>query len=205
MGQREYFYSLQVLARAMSGEKNVLENMEKEGQSFAVNSSRMARKMRPSREAWEKLGFVFSDIEGDDVLCNAVLPEGWSIKATDHSMWNNIYDEKGNERGSMFYKAAFYDRDAHMNLERRYHICTVDKDGDSNIVEVYFGNSKEKLFVAGELEHNPDAPSAERRKFYDEEEKLRELAIEYANENYPEWEDPTAYWDIEDTKGPLKK
>ena len=72
---------LLTLARAMSGETNVLENMEKEGQDLAVGKTMMAKDMYPSQEVWEQLGFTFRDIPGDDVLCKATLPEGLKHKS----------------------------------------------------------------------------------------------------------------------------
>ena len=68
--------------------------MENEGQKRAVAGTMMAKQMDPSREEWEKLGFTFTDIPGDEVLCKATLPEGWRMEETDHSMWTNIIDQK---------------------------------------------------------------------------------------------------------------
>ena len=45
--------------RLMAGESNVFEHMEAEGQAEAVRCIKMAKKMRPSREVWEQLGFLF--------------------------------------------------------------------------------------------------------------------------------------------------
>ena len=48
----------------------------------------------------------------DDLFWNVKLPEGWEVKATDHTMWNELVDDKSRKRASFFYKAAFYARDA---------------------------------------------------------------------------------------------
>lgn len=197
MSNRDELDRLMMLIRAMSGETNVIEHMEAEGQQRAIRNIMMAKEMRPSREEWEQLGFVFTDIPGDDVLCSAVLPEGWSIKATDHSMWNEIIDENGMKRGSMFYKAAFYDRSAHMSLERRYGVCSSYVGDDYSTTEVYFGNNEEKLFVAGQVHYSKDATREERAAKYEEEEKLRAIAKQFGDENYPGWESVHAYWDNE--------
>lgn len=54
------------------------------------------------------------------VLC--VLPEGWTKKATDHSMWSSLVDSQGLLRASIFYKGAFYDRKAHTYvITKRYY------------------------------------------------------------------------------------
>ena len=191
---------LMMILRALDGEKNVIENMEAEGQRYAVNNALLARKMRPSREAWEKFGFEFIDDYEDEVLIEAKLPEGWSIRATDHSMWNEIVDANGYVRGKMFYKSSFYDRDAHMDLCRRYGIRSDYVDEDYTTSEIYFGNRNEKIFVAGQV-CIPRGLSAEERKAKSEEkDRLFDMAKEFADKYYPNWEDVNAYWDLDKNK-----
>ena len=45
-----------------------------------------------------------------------LLPEGWKREASYHPMWSHIVDGAGKQRVSIFYKAASYDRKAHMSL-----------------------------------------------------------------------------------------
>jgi hypothetical protein len=58
-----------------------------------------------------ELGEPFKD---DPMFRPAKLPEGWSIVATDHPMWTEIVDADGLAWFQLFYKAAFYDRKAHL-------------------------------------------------------------------------------------------
>ena len=67
------------------------------------------------REKFERLGFKFKD-SADDLFVNVEFPQGWRKQPTEHSMWTDILDEKGEKRGLIFYKAAFYDRSAHVHL-----------------------------------------------------------------------------------------
>ena len=201
MGSREERDGMLTLLLALMGEKNPIEYMEKKGQEEVVYSTRLAKKMRPSREDWEELGFEFEDIEGDRVLVNAKMPEGWSIRPTDNSYWTEIVDANGLRRGSMFYKAAFYDRDAHMDLEPRYGIrsrYTTSKDGLGETRTIIFGNDQEELFVAGSVTHRRGESDEVWSKKYKKEEALREIAKQWADENYPDWRSEKAYWD----KGP---
>ena len=71
----------------------------------------------------------------DDLFMEVELPTGWSLKRTDHSMWSNLIDNKGRERASIFYKAAFYDRDAFINFNRRFHISSEKHDYDEEQFE----------------------------------------------------------------------
>lgn len=65
---------------------------------------------------FEALGFKFLG-EHNDLFLKVEFPKGWRKKATDHDMWTDIIDETGTKRGSIFYKAAFYDRRAEARLE----------------------------------------------------------------------------------------
>jgi hypothetical protein len=84
-----------------------------------VNGTNFPIEMRPRRDAFEQMGFVFGE-QVDDVFVAATLPEGWRKKATDHSMWSHIVNAQGRKRVAIFYKAAFYDRSARATLEQRY-------------------------------------------------------------------------------------
>lgn len=72
---------------------------------------------RPDAKAkWEAAGFVFGETiqEGKHrqfVACT--FPQGWSLKATEHSMWSDVMDSEGKKRASVFFKATFYDYSAH--------------------------------------------------------------------------------------------
>jgi len=99
------------------GRENYIEDMEAQGQKQLVASVLFPTERNGDFEA---LGFVFGDPLPDDPLfCNAEFPEGWRLVASDHSMWSEIVDETGARRGSVFYKAAFYDRRAFAQLDKR--------------------------------------------------------------------------------------
>lgn len=93
-----------------------IEAQEKRGQNMVVASELLPRRMQSStKEDYEALGIVFYEV-ADDLFWRVSLPSGWQKIATDHSMWSKVVDETGRERISVFYKAAFYDRDAFMRI-----------------------------------------------------------------------------------------
>lgn len=93
-----------------------IERQERDGQRQLVNSDRLPTDCGDKAE-WLALGFMFGDPDPSDPLfMPATLPPGWQRQATDHSMGSVIVDTLGRERVSIFYKAAFYDRSAHMSL-----------------------------------------------------------------------------------------
>ena len=60
--------------------------------------------------------------EQDDMFYEAVLPEGWQVKSHgDSAYWSDLVAKNGERIGSIFYKAAFYDRRAFINFERGYY------------------------------------------------------------------------------------
>jgi len=99
-----------------------IEAQEAAGQAEVVKSDYIPTDMRRNtREQYEALGFVFlGPVEGDDLFQRVTLPAGWGRKATSHAMYSQIVDAQGRERCSVFYKAAYYDRRAHISLEHRY-------------------------------------------------------------------------------------
>ena len=105
-----------MFAEALLGGDRFVENQEARGQAQVVASQQL-----PSQGDWdalEKLGFVKGEpVEGDDLFVNATLPEGWYKEATEHAMYTVIKDERGIERVSVGYKAAFYDRWAQISIK----------------------------------------------------------------------------------------
>lgn len=104
------------------GNPNAIEQQEANGQLELIESSQLPRKSMPygsdTKEEYAKRGIeIISETEGDDLFFDVKLPKGWELKSTEHSMWNNLVDEKGNIIASIFYKAAFYDRSSFIRFE----------------------------------------------------------------------------------------
>lgn len=93
-----------------------IEAQEKQGQIDQSFQDTLPVDMGKDRPKFEALGFVFGKIDG--LFIEAKFPKGWRKRVTDHAMWTEIVDEKGNKRGSIFYKAAFYDQRAFAYLEK---------------------------------------------------------------------------------------
>lgn len=146
----------------------------------------LPKRMQPSKEAFEALGFTFEDID-DNVLYQATLPAGWELQS-DGGYWTTLVDEKGRKRGSSFYKGAFYDRSGHMYLSQRFRVTCVAADPE-HYGAPFTVSAKDAddtiLFTAGQCKNA----------FSLECDELMSKAEEYLNTNYPDWKDPTKYWD----------
>jgi hypothetical protein len=94
-----------------------IEAQERAGQTQLVHSDRLPTDLRSPREEFEAVGFAFGEPDSrDPMFAPATLPDGWKREGSDHAMWSYILDQYGRRRASIFYKAAFYDRSAHMGL-----------------------------------------------------------------------------------------
>lgn len=98
--------------------ESFITGQERAGQHQLVNSDRLPAQILHSEQAdYEALGFTFGEPdERDPMFRPATLPPGWKREGSDRAMWSYIVDELGRKRVSIFYKAAFYDRSAHMSL-----------------------------------------------------------------------------------------
>ena len=102
-------------------------------------------------------------------------------------MHTDILDENGVVRGSIFYKAAFYDRDAHMHLLSRFcvHSRYVDESFTSDVtITVQDRKTSTTLFTAGTTPRTDNVRYSE----------LVDAANAWLKEAYPQHRDPLAYW-----------
>lgn len=137
-----------------------------------------------ARAPWEALGFRFSDKIVDGIFVEVAFPKGWKKVPTDHSMWSDIVDDKGRKRGSIFYKAAFYDRSAHAHLSCRFSVREVYEG--PRVIRIEDACGEVKREIAGE---ETSALSGEAfHKAYDGNEAKRRELLEWLKANYPECE-----------------
>lgn len=162
-----------------------IEAQEAAGQQQFVNST-MLPKDCPRAEL-EALGVVFGE-EVDDLFIRATLPAGWKKQATNHSMWSELLDDQFRKRGAIFFKAAFYDRSAHMHLNRCINVTQRYSDGN-NLVHVAVTRGDEELFATESVERN-----LEDRGYFSQIDADEERAEAWVNEHYPDWRNVLAYW-----------
>jgi len=117
--------SLETLTNAMMfGGSEAIEMSEKKGQSKMVSNTYLPRvfngvawdKPKDTREWYESLGIKVRDCE-DDLFYECELPSSILLEAReDTSYWSNLKRD-GSVIGTIFYKAASYDRSAFINNE----------------------------------------------------------------------------------------
>jgi hypothetical protein len=164
------------------GTSKAIEASESKGQKQFVNSDVLPLKiLAGTAEELELIGIKLGSVcEGDSLFREVVLPEGWKKQATSHSMWSELLDSKGRKRASIFYKAAFYDRDAFINLQRRFTVTGYEYDDKAVVLDcdqvIY-----EMPFIKGN---------------YDDQDKAVRLCGDWLENEYPMYKDFTKYWDL---------
>ncbi|HEX8568190.1 MAG TPA: hypothetical protein VF648_21295 [Pyrinomonadaceae bacterium] len=191
-----------------------IERQEALGQREFVASSKFPRRISgATREQLEDhWGVKFCD-DIDDLFVSVELPEGWKLEATDHSMHNRLLDDKSRVRASIFYKAAFYDRDASLTVNRRFSIHTItwlsgDKRPEGldsyeikNITPVYsiVKDCEQEIFRTTESFFTEKYDSENHWEWWKSWENLekqkRAEAAAFLEKDYPDWENLFAYWD----------
>jgi hypothetical protein len=141
-------------------------------------------------EQYHKMGIkVFTTSKGDDLFIGVKLPEGWKKEATNHSMWNNLVDDKGHIRATFFYKAAFYDRDAFVNFKTRYNWDADYSNKETCSYRVVDGANNEVVFQTEQMTRDCNQPG-----YFKKQEKLQQQCKDYLDKNFPNHNDINAYW-----------
>jgi len=197
------------------GNPRVIEAQEKAGQQKLLKSDNLPRKSFHGdvKTIYEKMGILVleGNNKADPFFYKVKLPIGWKIISTDHSMYTTLLDEKGRKRASIFYKAAFYDRDASISFNTRYNyeVITYSDETSEKYSDIYerkkhtpaFGRVLDEEKVIFETKHEMfplDYKVVGHQKWWTEydafEKSKRQECIDWLNKNYPNWEDLFAYW-----------
>jgi len=190
-----------------------IERQEREKQRDLVRNQELPIKLGSPKELFEKLGFKFGRTI-DKLFQEAQLPEGWKkVPSPSHSSYSYVLDEKGRARWMIYFKGAYYDRQADgYSLQRRYVIRAQQnydqnhdrkRDGETPIwgevldygilfdpTETYHGGVKPKVIHNGEKFTPKDVFDIDRVR------KMVTLEMEmWIGERFPDYENPLAYWE----------
>jgi len=176
------------------GTSAAIERQESSGQMSFVESDTLPRSGNGEYKALlEKWGFEFlGDVEGDPLFQYVKLPAGWKKQASDHAMWSHIVDDRGRERISVFYKAAFYDRDAHYYANSRFgfrHDYDLEKKQGVAVVQILDAGTVIRTTTPLKL------PAERDHAFFKVWDDADKFATEWMKANYPDYRQPGAYWD----------
>src|SRR4030042_2972490 len=180
----------------ITGGEGVIERQEAAGQQDLVNSDTLPVQMGVSGDGpnpvaiLEAAGMKFLGVvEGDPLFQYVELPPGWKKMPAEHSMWSRLVDDKGRERAAIFYKAAFYDRRAHMRLSLLFSTTRDYKREETE------GVAGIPVLDLGNIIHSTEPVKFPRndRKKYKAWDKATAAANSWLKKNYPDWQNPGAY------------
>ena len=182
-----------------------IRNQEARGQQDLVFSNELPREcLFCEREQFEQMGIVFGE-PTDELFIEAKLPEGWRRVPLEHSMWSELIDDKGRTRARIFYKAAFYDRKAHIRIVPRFvcktePVCGYAADWDTiheSNIHAIVEDCGETVWTSESVAPAPGSGSTreEWRAFDERKERILNQARNWLRCHYPDWKDPLAYWD----------
>ena len=204
---------LEAMLYAQEGESpsKAIENQERRGQRMVAEYVRLPKGTNAcclrshnhedfefTKVQYEKMGIKIID-EYDDLFWNVQLPDDWRIEATDHPLWSDLIDDRGRRRASLFYKAAFYDRDAFINIWTRYTTYT---DHTLKYEDVGYDKWRKSPCIGYVEDCGVVIYSTEPRPSFEDyneqdkvEDAIKEELANYMAEHYPDYKDSHAYWD----------
>ena len=169
----------------------------------------LATPLKPSNEAFERIGINLGKVSGNKI--SATLPNGWNFRKVKGNVSTEtvIYDEKGRARvhsNLVFAKYLDYVK-SESRVYRRYSIQVINrhddhKDGDFEVVlckiEPSFENQAlrlidDNIFSAGRTRTEPVYDT--NTHMYSNSHPAVRTCMEYANKNFPDWQNTEAYWD----------
>jgi len=145
------------------------------------------------------------ELQGTKLFCTVEAPEGWEVVRTDHHLWTHLLDDLGRRRMTIFYKSAFYDTDAFLNVCPRFRVF--------HSYGYEFGDEKHRILItdgnkriwSGRPFLSPDCPeelergSQEIRDWYDARDAKMKERVDAAREillrHHPYADQPIEAWE----------
>jgi hypothetical protein len=170
-----------------------VQQQEAHGQAELCNSSMLPKDTSP--EDWKVLEAAGVKRIGvaDDLFVNVQLPNGWSKRATGESRWSELVDNNGRVRANMFYKAASYDRSAHMSTCVRFSVKNVYGDKEFSVQAC---DGEVVLYSTAIIkEPGNEEPSEVKMQYRAQKDELKKEVSQWLDANFPKWKDAKACWD----------
>jgi len=109
------FTSRELVAREEAQQQRIAESEEWQI-AKELNTVGSEYKHGDSKKELERLGFTNIRPGRKDLFYSVTPPKGWTKET--QGFWTTVKDEKGNERMTQFYKGAFYDERAFVNISK---------------------------------------------------------------------------------------
>ena len=145
-------------------------------------------------DIYNRLGIqVESEYDYDNYY--VILPEGWEKKSTDHSMWFDLIDNKGNKRARIFEKA--FD-ESFISFETRYIVTITDVYSEEITIYLKDNTNGEKSDIIEQVvfKQKPGKGVEIHSENIINRDKLKNEYKEKVKQLLPDFDtDPIKYWD----------
>lgn len=190
----------------VGGAEGAIERSEARGQRDLVASTQLPvegtpghylfARERPDLDAgWRATGIVFGE-QTDPLFRHVELPAGWRLVPSDHAMWSELVDDRGRKRAGVFYKAAFYDRKASIQLELRFTVCRVyDREARDTVQFEVLDCGRSVHRTAQEAPAIPKRETGGHAAHRELETCLQAECEAWLDERFPRWREYDAHWD----------
>ncbi|MFZ5364752.1 MAG: hypothetical protein ACOZBH_00955 [Patescibacteria group bacterium] len=184
------------------GPQQALEAQERKGQEDLVASQRLPARVEPpeAKEFLEKAGVKFLGPAADPLFQLVSLPAGWTKVPTGHPWLSMLIDDRARERARIFYKDAYYDRQARLVLVPRFGVHESCHDISQMLSESEFlayVTDGGAVTDCGKTLYVTKVVSLEGDKLQRYRSAMRaiEEARSWLEKNFPDWQNSFAYWD----------
>lgn len=152
------------------------------------------------RELFQKMGIKFGE-SANKLLLKCTLPNGWSVKRTDHHLYSNVIDERGMKRAMIMVHTM--DRDSWIRPLTRFNAdYVVDEwleDGETVYIPAITESGAQRWRGLGIKKEATDErrrqdASGDHMAVY---ELARDVAKSKLDSLAPNWLDPLAYWGVD--------
>jgi hypothetical protein len=146
----------------------------------------------PGQSFLEAAGVRFlGPVERDELFQYAEVPPGWAVQETADPRFTKLLDNKGRERGSIFYKPDFHDRCANMSLTCRFDIRRdFDLEESEGNIAWHVTDCEKVIYSTPPVKLLADMSMQGAQA-----EQARDVAIQWLDTHYPNWCNCNAYWD----------
>ncbi len=175
------------------GPSGAIERTEARGQQEIVNADVLPTDGLSPYDVWKAMGVKIGlPLAGDAMFTRVTLPTGWTKRLTDHSMWTDLIDSKGRKRASIFYKASFYDRSAHIRPTVRFEVSR--NYAYKEVMQYRVLDSGTVVFSSTAFPI-PRVNGKQDWKSTDHLQALAECRAWLDDHGYPDFTNPAAYWE----------
>jgi len=131
-------------------------------------------------------------------FCEAVIPEGWSVKAGNHPHWQELVDQNNRVRADLYFCSEFAVTKAFMALRRRF-TTVFEFSEDKTSLRVCVMDNDDRMYSTDwiDCQYTDSHSRTSNQHDWQIHQKLEAQAKSWLNSNFSGWENCLNLWDLE--------